>query len=147
VCILAGYLLVSGCSRGEKTHKQEEASTGESVSVTADRLTVYYFHTNYRCRTCQQFEKLIKEVLGKDYADEISDGVVALELVNVDKVKNEHFVDDYRLMTKSLILSLEKGGEELEWKNLDKIWTLVRDTETFKDYVRQGIDDYLKKVG
>jgi hypothetical protein len=44
------------------------------------------------------------------------------------------------------VLSLRKDKTENEWKNMDKIWVLVRDTERFKDYVREGIADYLNKM-
>lgn len=147
MCSLAGLLLVTGCSGGDKGEKQIEAKADESASVTPDKLTIYYFHTTYRCWTCNQFEKLTGEVLAENYADRLSSGVVVFKVVNVENEANRHFVNDYRLVTKSLILSLEKDGKELQWKNLDQIWILVRDPDKFKDYVRQGINDYLKKVG
>lgn len=147
MCVLAVFLLVSGCSSGDTDRQQAEIGTRDSVSVAPDKLTIYYFHTNYRCWTCKQFEKLTREVLEEHYADKMADGVVDLKAVNVDNEENKHFVADYRLVTKSIVLSLEENGKELEWKNLDKIWTLVRDADRFKDYVRQGVDDYLRKIG
>jgi hypothetical protein len=114
--------------------------------VSADKLTVYYFHTSYRCWTCNQFEKLTKEIIAESFAEQQKKGIVELELVNVEEEPNRHFIQDYRLVTKSIVLSLSSKGTETEWKNLDKIWELVRRTEKFKEYVSEHLQAYVDKV-
>jgi hypothetical protein len=51
--------------------------------------------------------------------------------VNFDDEVNRHFVNDYKLYSQSLILSRVRGGKEVAWANLDKIWTLVGNKEEF----------------
>jgi len=144
---LASLLLAMGCGAAEKGGNEVETAKHHSDSVTADKLTVYYFHTTQRCRTCNQFEKLTREVLKEDFAGKLSDGVMEFKVINVEEEPHKHFIEEYRLVTKSLVLSLADDGAEVEWKNLDKIWQLVRDSEKFKEYVRGGIEAYLRKVG
>jgi hypothetical protein len=144
---LASFLLASGCGAAEKNEKEADTTSQRSEFPTPDKLTVYYFHTTQRCWTCNQFEKLTREVLTKDFAGKLSDGVLEFKAINIEKEPHKHFVRDYRLVTKSLILSLAGDGTEVEWKNLDKIWQLARDSEKFKEYVRGGIEEYLKKIG
>lgn len=144
---LLSLLLVTDCN-GSDSKKEPAADTvKDTVSASADKLTIYYFHTTFRCWTCNQFEKLTKEVLAESYADKVSDSIIEFKVINVENGKNKHFVDDYRLVTKSLILSLGQSGKQVQWKNLEQIWQLARDAEKFKTYVRKGIDEYLKKVG
>lgn len=59
---------------------------------------------------------------------------------------NEHFVNDYQLYTKSLILSLVKDGKEVKSKNLDKIWQLARNKQKFIDYVTGEINGFMEGV-
>ncbi|MBD3322782.1 MAG: hypothetical protein GF350_16910 [Chitinivibrionales bacterium] len=146
-------ILGAGCSAQEKGASTETSGKPSSQMVPtketdkADNLTVFYFHTTYRCRTCNQFEKLTKDILQETFADELADSSIIFRAVNIEKKPNRHFVDDYKLVTKSVVLSLRKEGRELEWKNLDKIWQLVRDTERFKAYVQNAIEEYNKRIG
>jgi hypothetical protein len=107
---------------------------------------VYYFHTSYRCWTCNQFEKLTREVLAESFAEEQKEGTLEFRVINVAEEPHRHFVQDYRLVTKSIVLSLSSKGAETAWKNLDKIWRLVRNTEKFKTYVTDHIRAYADRV-
>jgi hypothetical protein len=137
--------------KSNKEIKTEKMSKTESLGkekkrILNDRVLVYYFHTNYRCWTCNQFEKLTKEVLNEHFQEQINKGLLELKVINIEDGANTHFVEDYKLVTKSLVLSLHKNKSEADWKNLEKIWVLVRDKEKFKSYVREGIAGYLKRI-
>ncbi len=96
-------------------------------------VVAYYFHGTMRCSTCYKLEQYSKEAIGAD-----------LKVVNVEEKENEHYIKDYQLYTKSLILSLVKDGKEIKWKNLDKIWECVGNKQRFIDYVKSGVADFLK---
>jgi hypothetical protein len=57
---------------------------------------------------------------------------------------NEHFVDDYKLYTKSLILSFGKDGKEIKHKNLDKIWEYSGNKQKFIDYVTGELQGFME---
>ena len=57
-------------------------------------------------------------------------------MINIDDDANKHYIKDYELYTKSVILSHVKDGKEIGWKNLDKVWTLLGSKEGFVDYVQ-----------
>ena len=107
-------------------------------------VKVYYFHTSYRCANCKKFEKWSKETVDEYFKDETEKGLVAYEKMNIEEKENKHVVEDYRLVTKSIILSKIVDGEENTWKNLDKIWTLLSDEVKFKEYVRDEIKALLE---
>ena len=109
------------------------------------KINIYYFHTSYRCTNCKHFDSWTQDVVEKrlkSLADTLS-----YQTINIEEEENKHFVDDYNLVTKSVILStVDENGEELEWKNLDKIWIEVRDENKFKDYIESEIKSMLESV-
>jgi hypothetical protein len=103
------------------------------------KLIVYYFHTTMRCPTCHKLETLAKSEVEAYFADAIKSGTLEWKTINVEEPGNEHFGDDYKLYTKSVIVSTVKDGKELSWKNLDKIWQLVYDEGRYRQYIRDEV--------
>jgi len=108
-------------------------------------ISVTYFYTTVRCPTCHRIEELSSQTVKANFADELKTGNVVWRVINVDEPENKHYNKDYQLYTKSLIISEVKDGKELRWKNLEKIWTLVRNEEKFDNYVKTEIKDWLKE--
>ncbi|MBD3346935.1 MAG: hypothetical protein GF401_17920 [Chitinivibrionales bacterium] len=115
-----------------------EASSSEPRE--SPKTVVYYFHTSFRCHTCHMIESLAKEAVEKEFADELKSGEMIFKSVNIENEENKHFVKNYKLYTKSIILSLVSGDKEQKWKNLDKIWQLVKKPDKYKDYVIEEIN-------
>ncbi|MGN0867049.1 MAG: nitrophenyl compound nitroreductase subunit ArsF family protein [Oligosphaeraceae bacterium] len=100
-----------------------------------DVMTVYLFHGNQRCPTCQKFESLAREVLETEYARELAEGRIRFLPVNVEDAANAHFIRDFGLTSESLVLSTPSG-----YRNLDKIWVVIfQGEETFKEYLRGNL--------
>jgi hypothetical protein len=89
-------------------------------------------------------EKFSKEAIETNFKDALASGNLEFKAVNVEDRGNEHFVNDYKLYTKSLILSMVKDGKEVKSKNLDKIWELARNKQRFIDYVTSEINGFMK---
>ena len=109
------------------------------------KIIAYYFHGNARCSTCHKMEQYTKEAIEENFKDELANGLLVIKAVNVEKKENEHFVNDYQLYTKALIISHVEDGKEIQHKNLTKIWEYVRDKKKFFNYVTTEINDYLKE--
>lgn len=112
----------------------------------ADRVIVYYFHGNYRCRNCYNIEKFSEETIGKNFRDELASGRLVFKTVNIEEKGNEHFINDYQLYTKSLVLSLIKNGQEIKSKNLIKVWKYLRNKAKFYQYIKDETANYLKEL-
>ena len=119
------------------------ASDGQTPSV---KVIAYYFHGAARCPTCHKLEQYSQEAIEANFKDARASGKLEFKVVDVEDKGNEHFVDDYQLYTKSLVLSLVKDGKETKWKNLDKIWEYVGNKQRFLDYVKAGVADFLKEA-
>ncbi|MDD5454415.1 MAG: nitrophenyl compound nitroreductase subunit ArsF family protein [Candidatus Ratteibacteria bacterium] len=115
-------------------------------SLQANHISVYYFHGNVRCVTCNKFEKYAREIIETNFKDEIASGKVEFKVINVEDKSNEHYVDDYKLYTKSLVISLVKDGKEIKSKNLEKIWEYVRNKEQFFKYVTDEVTNLFKEL-
>ncbi len=110
------------------------------------KVIVYYFHGSFRCPTCRNLEQYAKQAIQNNFKKELAEGKLIFKTVNVEEKENEHFVNDYQLYTKSLVLSLVKDNKEVKYKNLDKIWGYVRDKTKYMDYVKNEVNNFLKSL-
>jgi len=123
----------------------EIAATEEKTKISAKegKFIVYYFHGTYRCFSCTKIEKWSYKAIKNSFPKALKQGRLLWKLVNIDKPENRHFVKEYGLFTKSLIITEVKGKKQTKWKNLDKVWQLLRDQEKFSVYVTQEVKKYL----
>ncbi|MFA6635581.1 MAG: nitrophenyl compound nitroreductase subunit ArsF family protein [Candidatus Omnitrophota bacterium] len=115
------------------------ASAEDSV---ASKVIVYYFRGSFRCSSCRYLEEISKEGVEKNFTEELASGAIEFRDINIEEKGNEHFAKDYGLYTRSLVLSMEKNGREVKFKNLDKIWEYARDRQKFMDYVSNEIKGF-----
>jgi len=128
----------------------EESRRSSTNEQNADahkdiQLVVYYFHGDMRCPTCHKLETYAKEALDTYFADKLASKDIVWKVVNVDKPENHHFIQDYKLITKSVVISETVNGSEIRWKNLEQIWQLVRDKESYLNYIRESVSAFLEE--
>lgn len=119
-------------------------STVFAADDNSTKVIAYYFHGSFRCPTCMNMEKYSREALDSNFKDALDSGSIEFKAVNVEDRGNEHFVDDYKLYTKALILSMIKDGKEVKSRNLDKIWELARSKQKFIEYVTGEVNAFMK---
>ncbi|MBF0363382.1 MAG: hypothetical protein HQK49_20340 [Oligoflexia bacterium] len=129
----------------DKKDVSEKAAI-KGIKAADKKIIAYYFHGNARCTSCLQIEKLSKGTIEKKFADELNKGIIEWHTVNVEEANNVHFVKDYKLYTKSVILSFHKKGKEKKWKNLDKVWEYLGDESVFESYVQKEVTSYLAEL-
>jgi hypothetical protein len=121
-------------------------AAGTIAGYAADKKVIaYYFHGNARCPTCHKMEKYTKEAIESGFSNELKSGALAFMRVNVEEEGNEHFIAEYQLYTKALVISQIEDDKEVRHKDLSKIWEYVRDKERFLEYVTGEINGYLKE--
>ncbi len=117
-------------ARGVETGPQDAAKAPSSGVIA------YYFHGTFRCSTCRKLEALSREAISSGFPKDLASGELAFRVVNVETPKTNHFIQDFQLTTKSLVLVEYRDGKIVRWKNLPKIWQLVRDRDAFIRYVQ-----------
>ena len=110
-----------------------------AVSVPADAVVVYYFHGTQRCMTCNRIEELTKQAVQENFADQLADGKIVFRSVNVDDPAKEHYIRDFQLSTRTVVM--QKGDR---YEKFDQIWNLVREPEQFMQYIGNGLERMLK---
>ncbi len=131
--------VVASASAGETT-----ATVGSQDSAPTTRVVAYYFHGDVRCATCRKIEAYTAEAIRAGFPEEIDSGRLEWRVVNTDQPGNAHFVDDFELVTKSVVLVAYRGEEVERFENLRLIWQLVRDRDGFLRYVREATRDFLQ---
>ncbi len=149
VIVLYGAIQISAASAQESPEVTEKTPVDSSLEVkdstnTGEYYVAYYFHGDKRCMTCKKLEAFSEEALNSGFKEELKDSTLIWRPVNYDDEDNEHFIQDYGLYTKALILSKIMDGEEIAWKNLDKIWRLVGNKEEFMIYVKTETQNFMK---
>ena len=124
--------------KGEATAVEETADStqAEKPAEVTDKIIAYYFHGTRRCASCRKIEAYSTEAIETGFVDDLKGGTLEWQVINIDDDANKHYIKDYELYTKSVILSHVKDGKEIGWKNLDKVWTLLGSKEGFVDYVQ-----------
>jgi hypothetical protein len=117
--------------------KPKAAATIPAQPAAAPGILVYYFHATTRCATCRTIEAYAKETVTSRFAADIEARRLAWQAVNVDEPVNQHFIRDFQLYTRSVVVV--DGKDPRRFKVLDRVWQLVRDKAAFQSYVEQEI--------
>ncbi len=131
------YLSEQNDVSNKKNQIDNKMNMGGSSKVIA-----YYFHGTRRCRTCKKIEALTEKAIKSCFQSELEKGVLEFSSMNVDKQQNRHFIEDYKLYTKSVVIVKIIGGKQERWKNLERIWQLVHNEEAFIDYISEEVRAY-----
>ncbi|MBU4342574.1 MAG: hypothetical protein KKG21_01035 [Candidatus Omnitrophica bacterium] len=117
-----------------------------SFAQNSSQVVAYYFHATFRCPSCHKIEQYTTGALKEFFAKELKSGDLVYEVINIEDKGNEHFVQDYQLYTKSVVLSFMKDGKEVKFKNLEKVWQLLRSKDKFYQYIKDEVSSYLKEL-
>ena len=116
----------------------------ENAVLPRNYVIAYYFYGTHRCWTCITIERYAREAIESGFAKEIQEGRIKFLPINVEQAENRHFIKDYSLYTRSLILARFEDGREVGWKNLEKVWAYVRNKDAFIKYVQAELREALK---
>jgi hypothetical protein len=142
-----GYALVkAGFGKAETKTLEGPAAVIATPAVEKGKVVLYYLHSTGRCSNCILMEKYSKEAVDMYFQKQLKNGELEFHVFNVDDPENRHYVQDYQLMTKSLVVTLVKGGKELKYENLKGIWDYLRDQNAFHGYVKANVEKYLQEI-
>jgi len=144
--VLAALLLAGALGVAPSVATPQAAGSSEATSAAeGPRFVAYYFHGNVRCATCRKLEAYSQEAITGGFADQLADGTLAWRVVNTDEPDNRHYVQDFELMTKSLVLVEYRGAEVVRFSNLRLVWQLVGDKDGFLKYVRDSTSGFIEQ--
>jgi hypothetical protein len=138
VGLLMLFTIVAGnysCNAGTSSN------SGGSSAVAGKNVTVYYFHFNRRCKTCNNVEKVSKEAVEKQYATQVKANEIAFKSVNLDEKEGEVIGAKYKIEGQTLIVI--SGDKRVDLT--DKGFMYANDSpEKLKAEIKKAVDGLLK---
>jgi hypothetical protein len=125
------------------TGDMPSATPGQARAVRR-KVTAYYFYGSVRCMTCRALEAYADEAIRAGFPDALKEGRLEWKPVNVDEPGNGHYVEDFSLTTRSVVLAEVVDGQRKRWRNLKQIWDLVSDKDAYLRYVREETIAFLE---
>ncbi len=123
----------------ETSIQKDTVISKKNSNQEIQKIMVYYFHGDARCPTCFKLESYSKSEIESVFANAIKGGQLEWKSINIDNKGNEHFGKDYKLYTKSVIVSILQNGKEVSWKNLNQIWQLVQNEAAYREYIKKEV--------
>jgi hypothetical protein len=122
------------------------AADKAAPKVSSDYVQAYYLHATRRCATCMKLEQYSRGSIESNFKDQLQNGTLRFAEVNFDEPENRHFLQDFNLMYRALVLVRYKDGKQVTFKNLEKIWQLVGSEKDFSAYVKTEVEAMLKEL-
>jgi len=119
------------------------ASKVEAAPLPDSRVIVYQFHRRFRCEACHTLEAAIRETLKAHFPEEIKEGRLVFEVVDLDAEGNGHYAQDYDFFYNTVIVVDVEKGRETRFKNLEEVWSLVDKRDETMEFIRSHIAEYL----
>jgi len=76
------------------------------------KLKIVYFHSERRCPTCISIEDNTKKTLSTYFANQLKDGTIILQILDIGDDKNQKLVEKYEAEGSSLFLTKVSGTKE-----------------------------------
>jgi hypothetical protein len=139
VVLSVGYAIVAAVARLPRA----SSSGAAEGSPAGDQTVVYYFHTTSRCSSCLRIEAWTKECLEQLFAPDLADGRLVWRPTNVEVDDNQHFVRDFKLTAKTVVVCNYRAGKTADYADLIDVWTLLNDKERFFQLVAAEVKEFL----
>ena len=122
--------------------------TGDRQSleeVAGPAVVVYYLSQGKDCTVCNNIESYTHETLQTAFAEELRAGRVLWRSLDMDEPRHAHFVTDFSLYTKSVVLAEIREGAVVRYKNLEAVWDHVHDKARFMEFIQQELATFLEQ--
>lgn len=80
-------------------------------------------------------ERFTQSTVTDGYADDCAKGTVRFLSLNTDDLVNAHFIDDFHLTMKLVVLAEERDGTVVRFAHLVRAWDELKDEAGFKAYI------------
>ena len=138
--ILLAVIGLTSCGNNQNANAQTSTQATQK-----DAIEVLYFHGKQRCITCNAIEKLTKEVIDKDFAQQLKDGKIIFKVIDISTKEGEKIADKYEVTWSSLYINKWKNGKEAKNNMTDFGFSYAKGSpDVFKAGIKKKIDELLK---
>ena len=138
--ILLVIICLCSCGNDQKENAQSLTKSDEKEYVE-----VLYFHGKQRCITCRSIERLTKDVIDINFAEQMKNGKLVFKVIDISTENGEKIADKYQVTWSSLFINKHKNGDEDKNNMTNFGFSYAKNKpEVFKDGVKKKIDELLK---
>ena len=136
--LVIGLFFTSCNAQNNSEHKTSNQSTS--------KIEVYNFHSTHRCMTCNNIEANTKHTLNKYFPNELKNGTITIQSVNVDEKENEKIAAKFEAYGTALIINVIKNGKESTINLTEFGFMKGNNKEEFSKELKTKIETELKKL-
>ena len=111
-----------------------------------DGVEVLYFHGKQRCVTCNAIERLTREVIEENFAEEFKNGTIVFHVIDISQPENEAIADKYEVAFSSLFVTKWINGVSIKTNMTDFAFSYAKNQpEAFKKGLKEKLDEVLNE--
>ncbi|MCA8974845.1 MAG: hypothetical protein KDC98_08985 [Planctomycetes bacterium] len=138
----------TGCKLGVPPRSADPALDVSAEAVANARVVVTFFGEADPCQTTTKVEKMCRQAVESGFATELASGALVYRVLCNTLPENDHFIDDYEIGEKALVVARQQDGKEIEFVPCHDIWLTYEDPAdlaAFNTGVQQPIREFLRK--
>ncbi len=116
------------------------------IDPTISKIEVIDFHSTKRCFTCNAIEENTKFTLQTYFADELKNGKITFQVVNVDEEKNYTLAEKFQATGTSLFINVISKGKEHREDLTKFAFSKARNKDVFSLEFKNKIENALKSL-
>lgn len=140
--ILIFPVFLTGCNNQISAIEQDGVS---KTALVADKIEIIDFHSVRRCMICLGMEKNAKATLDKYFSEELANGKITFQSVNVEEsaLETQELVGKYQATGTSLFINVIKDGQDHIEQDITA-WRFARRDKEFQAYFKEEIENLLQ---
>lgn len=145
ILLILSMVILSLAGNNLKAKPQTGSFPDVKSNTPKDYVEVLYFHGKQRCATCVAIENITKELIEKDFTEQVKNGKVVFKEIDISTKEGEKIADTYEVTWSSLFVNKWKDGKETKNNMTDFGFSHAKSSpEVFKAGVKKKIDELLK---
>ncbi len=132
--VIVGALIILGS--GNSSDEQIKKEEGK-----ANQVEIYYFYSSQRCAACVALENYTREVVNEYFSEELKEGKIKFESVNVNLSENKEVVTKYQARGSSLYINNIYNNEDHITEEVN-VWRYLNNKNRFENYLSEKIKGY-----
>ena len=137
-------IIAFGCYQAWVRDRTNDTENVGNAEMIADKLQVYYFHRTQRCYSCLTIGKYIKETIEDNFADEIKNGSIDFQEINVELPENREVAKKFQASGSALFINAIRNNQD-DISQDTNVWRLVANENQFKSYLENKLNSLLGK--
>ena len=109
-------------------------------------IEIFDFHTTNRCITCKAIEANTKYTLDTYFADELKNGKITFQVVNIDEDENYELAKKFKASGTSLFLNIIDSEKEKQIDLTAFAFTYGKKKDVFSDRLKNKLEKQLEKL-